>query len=146
MYRYLSGLRSSRDNPHVRQEILPFIVLYGVWSLGLILFRGEPFQDNRQIGYTLLITVFAFAGSGMVLVRDPLRAYVLGARVGTLLAVIAAVYLSATDGGRIGIGGNQAVFAFVAGVAAISAAIRCIGPHDTYRTAHIGWFWGLQRF
>lgn len=100
-----------------------FIVLYAVWSLGLILFRGEPFHDNRQIGYTLLIAVFAFAASGMVLVRDPLRAYVLGARVGTLLAVIAAIYLSVTDGGRIGIGGNQAVFAFVAGVAAISSAI-----------------------
>ncbi|WP_244448937.1 O-antigen ligase family protein [Brucella anthropi] len=100
-----------------------FIVLYAVWSLGLILFRGEPFHDNRQIGYTLLITIFAFAGSGMVLIRDPLRAYVLGARVGTLLAVIIAVCLSIVDGGRIGIGGNQAVFAFVAGVAAISAAI-----------------------
>jgi O-antigen ligase len=87
------------------------------------LFRGEPFNDNRQIGYTLLIAIFAFAGSGMVLVRDPLRAYVLGARVGTLLAVIVALYLSVTDGGRIGVGGNQAVFAFVAGVAAISAAI-----------------------
>ncbi|MEE9907872.1 hypothetical protein LWV33_10155 [Brucella intermedia] len=35
----------------------------------------------------------------MVLVRDPLRAYVLGARVGTLLALIIALYLSVTDGG-----------------------------------------------
>lgn len=100
-----------------------FMVLYAAWSLGLILFRGEPFQDNRQIGYTLLITIFAFAGSGMVLVRDPLRAYVLGSRVGTLLAVIVALYLAVTNGGRIGVGGNQAVFAFVAAVAAISAAI-----------------------
>jgi len=48
---------------------------------------------------------------------------VLGARAGTLLAVIVALYLSVTDGGRIGVGGNQAVFAFVAAVAAISAAI-----------------------
>jgi len=100
-----------------------FIVLYAVWSLGLILFRGEPFHDNRQIGYTLLIAIFAFAGSGMVLVRDPLRAYVLGARVGTLLALVIALYLAVTDGGRIGVGGNQAVFAFVAAVAAISAAV-----------------------
>lgn len=100
-----------------------FIILYAAWSLGLILLRGEPFSDNRQIGYTLLIVIFAFAGSGMVLVRDPLRAYVLGARAGTLLAVIVALYLSVTDGGRIGVGGNQAVFAFVAAVAAISAAI-----------------------
>lgn len=104
-----------------------FILLYAAWSLGLILFRGEPFQDNRQIGYTLLIAVFAFAGSGMVLVHDPLRAYVLGARVGTLLALITALFLSVTDGGRIGVGGNQAVFAFVVAVAAISAAIPLHG-------------------
>ncbi|MDH7784843.1 O-antigen ligase [Ochrobactrum sp. 19YEA23] len=100
-----------------------FIVLYAAWSLGLILFRGEPFSDNRQIGYTLLIAVFAFAGSGMALIRDPLRAYVIGARVGVIIATITALYLAVTAGGRIGIGGNQAVFAFVVGVSAISAAI-----------------------
>lgn len=119
---YLACGRHATTRMFARKFYL-FIVLYGAWSLGLILLRGEPFHDNRQIGYTLLITIFAFAGSGMVLIRDPLRAYVLGARAGTLLAVIAAVYLSVMDGGRIGIGGNQAVFAFVAGVAAISAAI-----------------------
>ncbi|MFQ0814341.1 polymerase [Brucella anthropi] len=119
---YLACGRHATTRMFARKFYL-FIVLYGAWSLGLILLRGEPFHDNRQIGYTLLITIFAFAGSGMVLIRDPLRAYVLGARAGTLLAVIAAVYLSVMEGGRIGIGGNQAVFAFVAGVAAISAAI-----------------------
>lgn len=100
-----------------------FILLYAAWSLGLILYRGEPIHDNRQIGYTLLIAIFAFAGPGMVLVRDPLRAYVLGARVGVILAAVIALFLAVTDGGRIGIGGNQAVFAFVVGVSAISATI-----------------------
>ncbi len=105
-----------------------FILLYAAWSLGLILYRGEPFHDNRQIGYTLLITVFAFAGSGMVLIRDPLRAFVLGSRVGIIAAVIIALYLVVTTDERIGIGGNQAVFAFVAGVAAIAAAIPLHQP------------------
>ncbi|WP_343313797.1 O-antigen ligase family protein [Brucella sp. BE17] len=100
-----------------------FVLLYAVWSLGLILFRGEPFEGNRQIGYTLLLTMFAFAGSGMVLIHDPLRAYVLGSRIGIIGAAIAAVFLAVTTGQRIGIGGNQAVFAFVAGVTAISAVI-----------------------
>ncbi len=81
---YLACGRHATTRMFARKFYL-FIILYAVWSLGLILVRGEPFQDNRQIGYTLLIAVFAFAGSGMVLVRDPLRAYVLGSRVGTLL-------------------------------------------------------------
>lgn len=114
-----------------------FILLYAAWSLGLILYRGEPFDGNRQIGYSLLIAVFAFAGSGMALIRDPLRVYVLGARVGIVIATICALYLALTIGGRIGVGGNQAVFAFVVGVAAISAAIPLLkaprylpdGPH-----------------
>ncbi|WP_094541630.1 O-antigen ligase family protein [Brucella grignonensis] len=100
-----------------------FILLYAAWSLGLILYRGEPFNGNRQISYTLLIAAFAFAGPGMLLVRNPLRAYVLGSRVGVLMAVLAVIYVILTQGGRIGVGGNEAVFAFVAGVAAISAAI-----------------------
>lgn len=100
-----------------------FILLYAVWSLGLILYRGEPFSGNRQISYTILIAVFAFAGAGMVLIKDPLRFYVLGARAGVILTILAVIYLVFTEGGRIGVGGNQAVFAFVAGVAAISAAI-----------------------
>lgn len=100
-----------------------FIVLYAAWSLGLILYRGEPFSDNRQISYTLLISVFAFAGAGMVLIKNPLRSYVIGSRAGIILTVFAVIYLVLTQGGRIGVGGNEAVFAFVAGVAAISAAI-----------------------
>lgn len=100
-----------------------FILLYAAWSLGLILFRGEPFSGNRQIGYTLLIAIFAFAGVGMMLIKDPLRAYVLGARVGVGVTVLAVIYLVLMQGGRIGVGGNEAVFAFVAGVSAISAVL-----------------------
>ncbi|MGC0052460.1 O-antigen ligase family protein [Brucella pituitosa] len=73
----------------------------------------------------------------MLLVRNPLRAYVLGARVGIVMAVFAVLYLVLTQGGRIGVGGNEAVFAFVAGVSAISAVIPILkaprylpnGPH-----------------
>lgn len=100
-----------------------FALLYAVWTLGLIIYRGEPIISNRQVSYTLLFTVFAFAGPGMVLVRDPLRAYVLGSRIGTTLALMSALWLALMTGERVGVGGNAAVFAFVAGVAAISAAI-----------------------
>lgn len=100
-----------------------FTLLYAAWSLGLILYRGEPFNDNRQIGYTLLFAVFAFAAPGMVLMRDPLRAYVLGSRLGVVLAIVSAVAEVFIHGGRIGMGGNAAVFAFVVGVTSISASV-----------------------
>lgn len=100
-----------------------FILLYAIWSLSLVLIRGEPFYNNRQIGYTLLIVVFAFAAPGMVLIRNPLRFYVLGSRIGVTIAILTVWFYVFTQGGRIGIGGNQAVFAFVAAVSAISATI-----------------------
>ncbi|KAB0573627.1 O-antigen ligase family protein [Brucella pituitosa] len=124
---YLSLARHAATRLFAKKFYI-FILLYAAWSLGLILFRGEPFSNNRQIGYTLLIAIFAFAGPGMLLVRNPLRAYVLGARVGVVMAVFAVLYLVLTQGGRIGVGGNEAVFAFVAGVSAISAAIPISKP------------------
>lgn len=119
---YLAAARHNTTRLFAKKFYI-FILLYAAWSLGLILYRGEPFSDNRQIGYTLLITVFAFAGAGMVLVHNPLRSYVLGSRAGVIMTVLAVIYLVFTQGGRIGVGGNEAVFAFVAGVSAISAAI-----------------------
>ncbi|MBO1038858.1 O-antigen ligase family protein [Brucella pituitosa] len=133
---YLSLARHAATRLFAKKFYI-FILLYAAWSIGLILFRGEPFSNNRQIGYTLLIAVFAFAAPGMLLVRNPLRAYVLGVRVGIVMAVFAVLYLVLTQGGRIGVGGNEAVFAFVAGVSAISAVIPILkaprylpnGPH-----------------
>lgn len=100
-----------------------FALLYAVWSLGLIFYRGEPIIGNRQIGYTLLFSLFAFAGPGMILIHDPLRAFVLGSRLGTVLAFLIAACSFLMEGGRIGVGGNAAVFAFVAALAAIGATI-----------------------
>ncbi|MBN9046647.1 MAG: O-antigen ligase family protein [Rhizobiales bacterium] len=119
---YISSARHSVARLFCKKFYI-FILLYAAWSLGLILYRHEPFHENRQIGYTLLVAIFAFGGPGMALIRDPLKAYVLGSRVGIILAAVVAVFLAMTAGGRIGVGGNQAVFAFLAGVTAVSASI-----------------------
>jgi len=119
---YLSCARHATTRLFAKKFFV-FILLYAGWSLGLILFRGEPFTNNRQIGYTLLIGVFAFAAPGMVLIRNPLRFYVIGSRAGVIMAMLAVIFYAITEGGRIGVGGNEAVFAFVAAVSAISATI-----------------------
>ncbi|MFC4625084.1 O-antigen ligase family protein [Daeguia caeni] len=100
------------------------ILLYAAWSLGLVLFRDEPLLNNRQIGYTALIAVFAFAGIGMVLVQNPLRWYVLGSRIGVMFAALISAAFSLFDTERFGIGGNEAVFALMVGISAIGAGIR----------------------
>ncbi len=119
---YLTAFRHKSTKPFVGIFLIS-IIFYFVWVFGLIIWRGQLELGNRQIGYTLLLVLFSFAGPGMVLVRDPLRFYVLGSRVGIFLAAMAAMFVSLYSGVRVGIGGNQAVFAFVAAVAAISATL-----------------------
>ncbi|MFK4824154.1 O-antigen ligase family protein [Paenochrobactrum sp. BZR 588] len=119
---YLTAFRHKSTKPFVGLFLF-FIILYFLWVFGLIVWRGQLSFSNRQIGYTLLLVLFSFAGAGMVLVRDPVRFYALGSRVGIILAALTAMFVSLYNGGRVGIGGNQAVFAFVAAAAAISATL-----------------------
>ncbi len=94
---YLSFARHTAVRLLRRNSIYSFCFMQlGPWGLFCI---GEPFNGNRQISYTLLIAAFAFAGPGMLLVRNPLRAYVLGSRVGVLMAVLAVIYVILTQGG-----------------------------------------------
>lgn len=100
-----------------------FAVLYALWSCGLILWRSDQPLGDRQLGYSLMFALFAFAGPGMVLIARPMRMFVIGSRIGVALALAAALAVSILYGGRIGIGGNEAVFAFVVAVAALAATI-----------------------
>lgn len=119
---YLTTFRHKSTKPFVGYFLF-FMVLYFIWVFALIIWRDQLSFSNRQIGYTLLLVLYAFAGAGMVLVRDPLRFYTLGSRVGIFLAAVIATIVSLYSGGRVGMGGNQAVFAFVAAVAAIAATL-----------------------
>lgn len=85
--------------------------------------RGELNSENRQIGYVLLLWLYSFAGLGMVLVREPMRMFAFGSRIGVILCAIAVAGEEFLWGGRIGIGGNPAVFAYAAAMAAVAATL-----------------------
>lgn len=99
------------------------ITLYMLWSMGLMLWRDELRITNRQIGYVMLLWLFSFAGLGMILVRDPLKMFALGSRAGIILTAFIVVLMDVIAGGRIGIGGNPAVFAYAAAIAAVAATL-----------------------
>lgn len=110
------------------QTFFILISAYMLWSLGLMAVRGELDIGNRQLGYVLLLWVFSFAGLGMVLIREPVRMMALGARIGTVLCAVLVVAEELWWGsGRIGIGGNPAVFAYTAAISALIATLpmRC---------------------
>jgi O-antigen ligase len=112
--------RSTRLASHA---FLSFAVAYLVFSITLAVVRGEFFVGNRQITYSLLIGAFAFISHGMVLVRDPLRYFVLGARAGTIAVAAIALWLGVDELPRFGMDGNPAPFAMVAAIGMIAAIV-----------------------
>jgi O-antigen ligase len=98
-------------------------VAYLAWSLFLIVMRGEPFLDNRQVTYSLMIGMSAFIANGLVLVRDPLRFFVVGSRIGVVGAILASLSYDLIGQDRVGLGGNPAPFAMVAAICMIAAII-----------------------
>lgn len=99
------------------------ITAYMVWCLSLMGWRGELSLANRQVGYVLLIWLYAFAGLGMALIRDPLRIFALGSRFGIIICAFVVAGEALFWGGRIGIGGNPAVFAYAAAIASVAATL-----------------------
>ncbi|MBX8824478.1 O-antigen ligase family protein [Ochrobactrum sp. SFR4] len=99
------------------------ISAYMIWSLSLMAWRGELSIANRQVGYVLLLWLYSFAGLGMVLIRDPLKILAFGSRIGIILCAVVVAGEALLWGGRIGVGGNPAVFAYAAAISAVAATL-----------------------
>lgn len=105
------------------------LLLWSGWQIGLSLLRGEPVSGNRGLSYAGIELAVAFLPLGLSLVRDPAGAVANGARIGLmLLAVVAPVAFLAGEE-RVGLGGNEAIFAFVIGVVALAARLHVRQPH-----------------
>ncbi|MBB3949691.1 O-antigen ligase family protein [Aureimonas jatrophae] len=104
------------------------ILAWASWQIGLSLLRGEPIAGNRTLSYAGIELAVAFLPMGLALVRDPIGALANGARIGlACLAVVAPVaFLAGED--RVGLGGNEAIFAFVIGVVALAARLTVRDP------------------
>lgn len=104
------------------------LVAWSLWQIGLSLVRGEPISGNRTLSYAGIELGVVFLPLGLALVRDPVGAIANGARIGLgLLAVIAPLaFLSGEE--RVGLGGNEAIFAFVIGVLALASRLPVRRP------------------
>lgn len=110
---------------------LGVIFLYIFWVVLLLGVRGEWQLDNRQLGFMGLLLGFSFIASGLCLVRQPLRWLVLGGRVGTWVALVAALFASLsfqTAADRYDGGGNAAIVALLVALAGIVATIPVEKP------------------
>lgn len=96
---------------------------WAVWQIGLSLVRGESVDGNRVLSYAALEFACALLPLGLGLVRHPARVLAWGARLGLLVLVVATPIEYAMTGARVGLGKNEAIFAFVVGAVAILARL-----------------------
>lgn len=107
------------------------VLLYCAWSISLIALRGELETGNRQLGFMLLLFAAVFIGPGLCLVRRPLRTFVIGARIGSLVAFIVALAMMIYHGhelDRYSGGGNAAIVALLVLLGALVSTIRLDEP------------------
>ena len=116
------------------------ILLYVVWTFGLILWRGEPLVNNRLVTYAAMIGGFVFLPLALALVLRPLDALILGGRI-ALLAVLALTLLDwPFDGHRLGLGQNEAIFAFLTASCALAARMNALRPPAFLANSRL-WFY-----
>ncbi len=99
------------------------LVAWAIWQIALSLARGEPLSGNRTLSYAALEFACALLPLGLGLVRRPAQMLALGARLALLALLVLTPIEYWRTGMRVGLGGNEAIFAFVVGVAALLARI-----------------------
>ncbi|RIY03409.1 O-antigen ligase family protein [Aureimonas flava] len=120
LYLAITRPRTLRGAPVVFMGVLAG---WALWQIGLSLARGEPMDGNRVLSYAALEFACALLPLGLGLVRHPARALALGGRVGMLALVVLSTAEYAVTGARVGLGKNEAIFAFVVGAIAILARL-----------------------
>jgi len=116
------------------------IIAYASWSIGLMVFRNEPVDGNRMFSYSLIMLGFVFLPLSISLVREPLDALILGSRA-AILAVLALIpFDPMVIGGRIDLGGNAAIVAFLAATAGLAARLDARRPASLLPNSRL-WFY-----
>ncbi|ALN73008.1 O-antigen ligase [Aureimonas sp. AU20] len=124
---YLVAIRHrvSRQAPKAFSALL---LAWALWQIGLSLVRGEPVSGNRVLSYAAIEFAMVFLPVGLCLVPRPLDALATGARLGLVLLLVAAPIDYLLSDGRVGLGANEALFAFVAGVVGVAARLPARRP------------------
>ncbi|MEC5289136.1 O-antigen ligase family protein [Aurantimonas sp. C2-6-R+9] len=116
------------------------IIAYASWSIGLMVFRNESVDGNRMFSYSLIMLGFVFLPLSISLVREPLDALILGSRA-AILAVLALIpFDPMVIGGRIDLGGNAAIVAFLAATAGLAARLDARRPASLLPNSRL-WFY-----
>ena len=125
LYLALIRHRACRRAPLVFSGLL---LAWALWQIGLSLLRGEPISGNRVLSYAAIELAFVFFPIGLCLIKRPVDALATGARLALLALLVATPINYLMVEGRVGLGSNEALFAFVAGVVGLAARLPAVRP------------------
>jgi len=113
---------------------------YAAVAVVIGLYHGDFGANIRWIGLPTYFALGIPLFTGFVLIRNPLRQMVIGARVGLLLTLGMALFESFAGQSRIGLGGNAANAAFIICVMAVLARFSVPKPPRYIPNSH-AWFY-----
>lgn len=125
---YLLALRPAKSLRHLDKKYALATLIFATACLAINLLNGSLPEDLRWSSYPLYYLMIVPLAVGAVLVRDPLRQFVLGARAGLVVITLWGLATVAAEGGRFGLGSNAANAAFALAFLAVFSRLDVKSP------------------
>ncbi|MDF1608883.1 O-antigen ligase family protein [Hoeflea sp. YIM 152468] len=121
---YLLVFKPKKSLSHVDKTYLVVTLGFSASSLLINLLNGSLPGDLRWSSYPLYYSLVIPIAIGAVLVRDPLRQFVIGTRAALVVLALWALFETITAPGRLGFGSNPANAAFAISFLAVVSRLN----------------------
>lgn len=121
---YLLAFRTRKAVAHLDTTYVIAAAIFGLSSFAINILNGSLIEDIRWASYPLYYLFVVPIAVGVVLIRDPLRQFVIGVRASLVVVGLWALVDLATGGGRFGMGSNAANAAFAIAFLAVVSRLQ----------------------
>jgi O-antigen ligase len=121
---YLLVFRPVKSLRHLDTKFVLATLGFSTACLAINLLNGSLPEDMRWSSYPLYYLLVIPLAVGAVLVRDPLRQFVLGTRAGLVALALWGLAVTVMEGGRFGFGANAANASFVIAFLAVVSRLE----------------------
>ena len=125
---YLLAFRPIKSLRHLDTKYVLATLIFATACLAINLLNGSLPEDLRWSSYPLYYLLTVPVAVGAVLVRDPLRQFVLGTRAGLVVLAVWGMAEVAAGGARFGFGSNAANAAFAIAFLAVVSRLDVKSP------------------
>lgn len=140
---YLLAFRPRRSLTHLDKQYVVATLIFTGLSFAINLANGSLPADMRWSSYPVYYLFVIPIAVGLVLVRDPLRQFVIGTRAALVALTLWALIDLAMHSGRPGFGANPANAAFALTFLAVVSRLNVNSPPRLLANRHVFFYLGL---